>query len=108
MTFAQAIAELKRKRAAIRSAAAYALDMVGQEAERRIVKVWPVDTGLSRSKWTWKVQKRALKGQLVNDVPYVPFVHKGLAARLVPQTFRDLEPLFKEIFTGRLEAVGRR
>lgn len=110
MTFDQAIAELRAKRAALLVASAETLDDIGREAVRRIQEVWPVDTGDSRDGWHWNTKRSKRNrqgGRVMNEVIYTEHVHHGLAFRLVPQVLRELAPRFKEELSRRLAAAGR-
>ncbi len=110
MTFDEAIADLRAKRAAMLTAVAETTDDIGREAVRRIQEVWPVDTGDSRDGWHWNTKKGRRNrhgGRIMNEVPYTEFVHHGLAFRLVPRVLNDLQPRFKAQLTSRLAAVGR-
>jgi hypothetical protein len=100
VTFDQALANLIAARDAVPGAVADAIDQVGQLAEQRVREAWPRASGASADAWKW--DGRAL----TNDEPYVSFVHDGLADRLVPQTFRDLEPTFRELVESRINAAG--
>lgn len=110
MTFDQAIAELRAKRAAMLTASAETLDDIGREAVRLIQEVWPVDTSLSRDGWYWNTKKgkrNKAGGRVMNEVIYTEHVHHGLAFRLVPRVLRDLAPRFKEELSRRVAAAGR-
>jgi len=100
VTFDQALANLIAARDAVPGAVADAIDEVGKLAEQRVHDAWPVASGRSADAWKWNGRA------LVNDEPYVSYVHDGLADRLVPQTFHDLEPVFRELVESRINAAG--
>lgn len=101
MTLGEALADVQAKRAALDAVVSAALDETGLEAVRRVKAEWPRDTGDSAEAWDWDTSAKAV----ANPLPYVPYVHNGLADELVPRTFRELEPFFSETFTRRLDAV---
>ncbi len=101
MTLDEAIADFKAKRAALGSVVSESIDEVGREAVVRLKRDWPRDTGLSGDSFEWDTVDKAVS----SDVPYVPYVHDGLFGRLMPRIMSDLEPLFSETFTRRLDAV---
>lgn len=100
MTFDEALAGLIAARDAVPGAVADAIDQVGRLAEDQVRAEWPRASGESADAWTWTGTA------LVNDVPYVPYIHDGLADRLVPQVFHDLEPVFRELVESRVNAAG--
>lgn len=101
MTLDEAIDDIRAKRAALDSVASGAIDEVGRAAVARLKREWPRDTGLSGDSFEWDTVDKAV----TSDVPYVPYVHDGLFDKLMPRIMSDLEPLFSESFTRRLDAV---
>lgn len=100
LTFDQALANLVAARDAVPGAVEHALDEVGKLALAQVVDAWPVDSGRSAEGWEWT------GSALVNDVPYVAYVHDGLADRLVPRVFKGLEDTFRELVEARVDAAG--
>jgi len=100
VTFDQALSGLVAAREATPRIVEQALDEGGSLALDRLLDVWPVATGRSAAAWEWTGDA------LVNNVDYVPYVHQGLADRLVPQIFRGLEDTFREIVESRINAAG--
>ncbi len=107
MTIDEALADLRRKRAAIRGSVAVALDDVAEGIVKQIKAIWPVDTGKSRKGWYYTRSRSSLIRSAVsikNDVPYTGNVHDGKAAKMLPDLARQAEPLFHRLF---LEAMRR-
>lgn len=101
MTLEEALADAQAKRSALDAVVSASLDEVGLEAVRRIKARWPRASGDSAKAWVWNRTAKAAD----NPLPYVPFVHDGLADKLVPAVFAELEPMFADVFTSRLDAV---
>jgi hypothetical protein len=100
VTFDQALAGLVSAREATPRIVDQAIDQVGQQALARLLDMWPVATGRSAAAWEWTGDA------LSNDVDYVPYVHLGLAGKLIPRIFSDLEDTFRELVESRLDAAG--
>lgn len=100
MTFEEARHQLETTRDAIPSIVDEGRRLALREALDEVRAAWPVgETGESRD--AWYEDGRGL----VNPLPYVPYVHDGLADELAPAALRDAEPLFHDHVQNRVAAL---
>lgn len=99
MTYADTLARIEAARRAVPEIVDAARRVALEEARSRVVVRWPRDTGESGDAW------RATNAGLSNDAPYTPYVHGGLADRLVPEVLEEVEPLFTAEVHRRLDGA---
>jgi hypothetical protein len=98
--FTEAREQLQRAAREAPGAVEDARQEVGAGAASTVASRWPVDTRQSAAGWGWDGKA------VINDVRHTPFVHKGLAGRLVPEVLEDAAPEFANLVEERLDRAA--